>query len=64
MTRSHVFVFVVDGVRVRTIVIKLCAPFFVCVLSEWWVCMGWGGGGFEPRCTENMFCCHMGLVET
>lgn len=57
MTRSHVFVFVVDGARVRTIVIKLCERVFVCLS----VCVC---GGLGPRCKENMFCCHMGLVGT
>lgn len=58
VTRLHVFVFVVDGVRVRTIVIKLCA-FLSCVFKCACVC-----GGLEPRCKGNMFCCHMGLVGT
>lgn len=44
---------------VWTIVIKQCA--FACESLSLCVC-GWGS--LEPRCTENMFCCHMGLVET
>lgn len=61
VTRLHVFVFVVDGVCecvcVWTIVIKLCV-LFVCV------CVCKGGACLEPRCTENMLCCHMGRVQT
>lgn len=62
MTRSHVFIFVVDGVRVRTVCNKAACVYVSvlhCVLEYVCVC-----GGLEPRCKENMFLCHMGLVET
>lgn len=62
VTRLHVFVFVVDGVRVWTIEIKQCVGlfFFLCVCVH-----AWGlAGALEPGCTETMFCSHMGLVET
>lgn len=62
VTRSHVFIFVVDGACVRAVCNKavcVCLSVLHCVLEC--VC---ASGGLEPRCKENMFLCHKGLVET
>lgn len=62
VTRSHVFIFVVDGARVRAVCNKAVC---VCVCQSSIVCSSvCARGGLEPRCKENMFLCHMGLVET